>query len=95
MTATIRAIDADGHILERQDEIRKYLDDRWSRRDTSLWPGGQPWDLELSGKLAPPYGYVRGMTSGQQRDLWIRICDENEIDKAVLFPTGSGNIAKT
>jgi predicted TIM-barrel fold metal-dependent hydrolase len=95
MAGTIRAIDADGHIFERQDEIRKYLDSRWAKRDTAMWPGGQPWDLEICGKLEPPYGYVRGLTSAQQRDLWMRICDENEIDKAVLFPTGSGNIAKS
>lgn len=95
MTSTIAAIDADGHIFERQDEVRKYLDKRWSGRDTALWPGGQPWDLELSGKLEPPYGYTRGLPAKQQRELWTRICDDHEIEKAVLFPTGSGNIAKS
>lgn len=95
MSASIPAIDADGHVFERQDEIRKYLDKRWNGRDTGLWPGGQPWDLELCGKLEPPYGYTRGLSAKQQRELWTRICDEHEIEKAVLFPTGSGNIEKT
>jgi predicted TIM-barrel fold metal-dependent hydrolase len=95
MPATIPAIDADGHILERQDEIRKYLDSRWANRESALWPGGQTWDLELSGKLPPPYGYRRNMSAPEQRELWTHICDDHEIEKAVLFPTGSGNIAKS
>lgn len=90
----IAAIDADGHIMERQDEIKKYLDAKWANRPTSLWPGGQPWDTELSGKLELPYGYSRKMTAKEQVQVWNRICDEHEINKAILFPTGSGNIAK-
>ena len=95
MSAVIPAIDADGHILERQEEIKKYLDKRWTGRHSDLWPGGQTWDLEIRGKLEPPCGYVRGLNSKQQRELWGKICDDFEIDKAVLFPTGSGNIAKS
>lgn len=94
MASAIPAIDADGHILEQQDEIRPYLDDRSKGRPTPLWPGGQPWDTELSGKLEPPYGYNRSMTAKQQVEVWTRICDDHEIDKAVLFPTGSGNMVK-
>jgi predicted TIM-barrel fold metal-dependent hydrolase len=94
MATAIRAIDADGHIFERPDEIRPYLDKRWSNRTTNLWPGGQPWDTELSGKLKLPYDYNRGMGAKEQRELWTRICDEHELDKAVLFPTGSGNCSK-
>lgn len=94
MASAIPAIDADGHILELQSEISPYLDDRWNGRHTSLWPGGQPWDTELRGKLEPPYGYQRGMNAKQQVEIWTRICDDHEIDKAVLFPTGSGNVEK-
>lgn len=94
MCAAIPAIDADGHILERQDEIRKYLDKRWAGRDSSLWPGGQNWDPELSGKLPPPYGYDRRLGAKQQRELWMRILDDHDMEKAVLFPTGSGNVEK-
>lgn len=92
--SSIRAIDADGHILEHQSEIRKYLDNRWAGRESSLWPGGQSWDPELGGKLGMPCGYSRKMLSRDQRALWTRICDDYEIDKAVLFPTGSGNVPK-
>jgi len=94
MATAIPVIDADGHILEQQSEVRNYLDDRWKGRQTPLWPGGQPWDTELSGKLKPPYGYNRSMNAKQQVALWHRICDDHNIDKAVLFPTGSGNVVK-
>ncbi len=94
MATAIPAIDADGHILEQQSEVRNYLDDRWRGRQTPLWPGGQPWDTQLSGKLEPPYGYNRSMNAKQQVETWNRICDDHAIDKAVLFPTGSGNAVK-
>ena len=51
MATQIPAIDADGHIMEHQDEVRPYLDDRWKGRGTNLWPGGQPWDPDLRGQL--------------------------------------------
>ena len=40
---TIPAIDADGHILERQDEISKYLDKRWSGRDRRTGRSCSAW----------------------------------------------------
>ncbi len=92
--ATIRAIDADGHILERQDEIRPYLDDPWKNRETALWPGGQPWDTNMGGKLPPPYNYTRKMGAKEQVAVWNHILDENEIDQAVLFSTGGANVQK-
>jgi len=45
--AQIRAIDVDGHVLERQSDIRKYLDEPWIKRPTPLWPGDQPWDSDM------------------------------------------------
>jgi hypothetical protein len=45
------AIDADGHILERRDDIAKYLDSGYRKRHGPLVPGGQPWDTEMSGTL--------------------------------------------
>jgi hypothetical protein len=94
MASAFAAIDADGHILERQDEIRPYLDDRWRNRPTGLWPNGQPWDTEMQGKLQPPYGYERGMSAKQQVEIWNRILEDHDIEHAVLFPTGSGNVEK-
>ncbi len=92
--AKIPVIDADGHIMERTDEIKKYLDSKYASRPTSLWPGGQPWDTELSGKLELPYGYSRELVAKEQVAIWNRICEEHEIARVILFPTGSGNMAK-
>jgi hypothetical protein len=46
-------IDADGHVLERQSDIRKYLEPPWNRRGTSLWPSDQPFDTELFDTATP------------------------------------------
>ena len=94
MSGSIAAIDADGHILEQQDEIRKYLDGPSKGRTTNLWPGGQPWDNDLSGDVVAPCGYKRAMDSKAQREVWSNILDDHNIEMAVLFPTGSGNVAK-
>ena len=42
--SNLTAIDADGHVIERESEIRKYLKEPWNRRSTALRPGDQPWD---------------------------------------------------
>ena len=44
-------IDADGHILERSQDVWKYIEAPWSKRRGGLWPGGHPWDTELFGTL--------------------------------------------
>ena len=40
----LTAIDADGHVIEKESEIRKYLKAPWNQRSTALRPGDQPWD---------------------------------------------------
>ena len=94
MPATLTAIDCDGHFLEHSADIAKYLEGPWKGRKTSLWPGDQPWDSSLGDSIGHPYEYVRKLSAPEQVKLWHRILDENEIEKAVLFPTGSGQIAK-
>jgi hypothetical protein len=98
MGANFPAIDGDGHILERQDEIRPYLDDPWRARSTPLWPGVQPWDAHLSGNIKRPAGYGRkpGARQGarEQVDIWHRILDDHDIEQAILFTTGSANACK-
>jgi predicted TIM-barrel fold metal-dependent hydrolase len=89
-----RVIDADGHILERQSDIRKYLEPPWDKRPGPLTPGDQPWDAELYGTLPGYAGYDRDMSPAQQVELWLKIMDEYNIEEAVLFPTGAGNIPK-
>ena len=40
-------IDADGHVLEKERYIRKYLETPWDKRSTSLRTRDQPWDANL------------------------------------------------
>jgi predicted TIM-barrel fold metal-dependent hydrolase len=93
-TATLPAIDADGHILERESEILTYLEGKWKGRKTELWPGCQPWDTNLFETLGNTQNYKADLSAKGQVKTWQRILDENEIETAVLFPTGSGNIGK-
>ena len=58
-------IDADGHVLERQSDIRKYLKPPWDRRNTGLWPSDQPFDTDLFDTLGYP-GYKRDLSPAQQ-----------------------------
>jgi predicted TIM-barrel fold metal-dependent hydrolase len=98
-TPKLTAIDCDGHFMERDTEIWPYLEGRYAGRKTGLWPGGQPWDNALGGRLGGRYSYAgdrsrRVKTAAEQVALWHALMDENDIEQAVLFPTGSGNIAQ-
>ena len=84
--------DADGHILERQSDIRKYLKPPWDRRPTPLWPSDQPWDTHLFG-TRPSEGYSARMSPEEQLEAWLRVMEREGIETAVCFPTGSGRVA--
>lgn len=90
----VPVIDADGHVLERQADIRKYLEAPWQQRRTSLWPGDQPWDPDMFGKLPGYPGYPKGGSPADQVEFWLKLMDECNMEGAMLFPTGSGNISK-
>ncbi len=95
MATAFPTIDADGHILENPDEIRRYMDAPWKHRPTQLSPrNNNPWDTDLVGKIEPTNGYDRGLPAKRQVEIWNRILDDHEIEQAVLFPTGSGHIGK-
>ncbi|MHB8620608.1 MAG: amidohydrolase family protein, partial [Chloroflexota bacterium] len=81
-----RVIDADGHVMELDDQLVEYLPAPWAdmvwNRTYSLWAG---WD-----------GYVRGLRSragavgaGQGPDAatWLGFLDRNSIELSVLYPT--------
>lgn len=88
----IPAIDSDGHFLERRQDIAKYVTDKFQGRE-HLWPGGQIWDIEMKGTLGTR-GYGHDKSAAQQVEFWENVCDKHDIETAVLFPTGSGNMAK-
>jgi len=92
-------IDADGHILERQSDIAKYLQPPWDRRTTPLFPGDQPWDHQLfhtrpGTQIGHDRYYEGDMSPDEQIAEWHRIMDREAIELAVCFPTGSGNVPK-
>src|SRR5581483_217760 len=60
-------IDADGHIQERAEDIRKYLESPWDRRPSGLTPGDQPWDRDIFGKISRYPGYTRDLLPAQRR----------------------------
>jgi hypothetical protein len=89
----LTAVDADGHIIENESDIRKYLKEPWNRRSTALRPGDQPWDNHMFdsfqservwGKLAPREQIAR----------WHELMDEHQMEIAVCFPTGSGSVVR-
>jgi predicted TIM-barrel fold metal-dependent hydrolase len=99
MTTRPPLIDADGHILDRDQDIRKHLPEPWSRRGTPLFPGDQPWDSDLFGQHTPytrtsGVSYKSGMTPKEQVDAWVRIMDVEGFERAVCFPTIAGGVAK-
>lgn len=93
-TAPIPAIDADGHIYEAPDDVRRYLEAPWNRRNTPLWPGDQPWDNLLFDTLKLSFGYKQGMRPEQQIEIWHNAVESHNIETAVLFPTGTHSSAK-
>ena len=80
----IPAIDADGHFLERPEDIVPYLDDQWRGR-TELWPGDQPWATEMEATEPPPYDYEYGLSPKAQMNIWHRALDEHDMAGAALF----------
>ena len=82
------AIDTDGHIIERDSDIRKYLESPWNRRSTPLRPGDQPWDSNLFDTFEMAVAW-RNYSPSQQIDQWHKIMDQHRVEAAVCFPTSS------
>jgi predicted TIM-barrel fold metal-dependent hydrolase len=79
-------IDADGHVLERDRELREFLPPEYraieGKREYPLFA----WD-----------GWARGALSPQKREhpsveLWLRFLDATEIQLTVLYPNEGLNI---
>lgn len=79
-----RIIDADGHIVERDGDIRPRLAEPYSRRRGALLPG-DGMDTSMSGQL--------GGLEGNDIPTRLRDMDVEGIDVSVLFPTSSFNMA--
>lgn len=86
--AEYRIIDADGHVMELDDQLREhigppYRDLEW-HRSYSFWPG-----LTMDGylrSLRKPGGWAGGGTGPSAQD-WLGFLDKNRIELTVLYPT--------
>jgi hypothetical protein len=89
----LTAIDADGHVIERESEIRKYLKEPWNRRSTALRPGDQPWDNYMFDHFVTEQTWSK-LSARDQVARWHDILDEHQMETAVCFPTGSGSVVR-
>ena len=89
----LTAIDADGHVIEKESEIRKYLKAPWNQRSTALRPGDQPWDNYMFDHFVTERTWSR-LSAREQVERWQDILDEHQIETAVCFPTGSGSVVR-
>ena len=91
--SNLTAIDADGHVIEKESEIRKYLKEPWNRRSTALRPGDQPWDNYMFDHFVTERTWSK-LSASDQVARWQDILDEHQIETAVCFPTGSGSVVR-
>src|SRR4029434_2118809 len=88
--AGTKVIDADGHIIERTDELRKYLKSPFNKRGGPL-TASEPWDRDLRETLP---GHQDVFPRAPLADDWLRIMDRYEIELAFLYPTSLGNVSR-
>ncbi len=84
------AIDADGHIIERREELRQYLEPPYNKRGGTLTPS-EPWDRSLYGKLPLNQDDFPSVPSAED---WLRLMDRSQISDAYLYPTSMGNVSR-
>jgi len=85
-----KVIDADGHIIERSDELRSYLKSPFNKRGGPL-TASEPWDRDLLQTLPPE---PRTFPSAPTAQDWLRLLDENGIEQTFLYPTALGNVSR-
>ncbi len=73
-----KIIDADGHVRDRDSDIRAFMEEPYCRRQGSLLPN-DVWDSSMYGKLGMNIHDV---------PTRLRDMDKEGIDVSVLFPTG-------
>jgi predicted TIM-barrel fold metal-dependent hydrolase len=88
MTATnladVNIIDADGHVIDRDANLRKFIAEPYSRRQGSLLPN-DVWDASMYGKL---------ITKSPDLQTRLRDMDTEQIDISVLFPTSGFGVTQ-
>src|SRR6187431_1852838 len=86
--AEYRIIDADGHVMELDSELREFIgapykDLEW-HQSYSFWPG-----LTMDGYLRSlrQKGGWAGGGDGPKANHWLEFLDKNKIELTVLYPT--------
>ncbi|HEX9453798.1 MAG TPA: amidohydrolase family protein [Candidatus Binatia bacterium] len=82
--ANVNIIDADGHVLDRDADLRKFIAEPYCRRRGSLLPS-DVWDSSMYGKLDTP---------NPSLETRLRDMDTEHIDISVLFPTGGFSVTQ-
>ena len=85
-----KVIDADGHIIERTDELRKYLKSPFNKRSGPL-TASEPWDRDLQETLP---AHQKIFPRAPRAQDWLRIMDDYGIELAFLYPTSMGNVSR-
>src|SRR4029434_8632499 len=88
--AGTKVIDADGHIIERTDELRKYLKSPFNKRGGPL-TASEPWDRGLQQTLPRE---PQAFPSAPSAPDWLRLLDDHNIEQAFLYPTALGNVSR-
>jgi predicted TIM-barrel fold metal-dependent hydrolase len=83
-------IDADGHIIERRDELRPYLKSPFDKRGGPL-TASEPWDRDLQQTLPTNQELYPRVPSAED---WLRVMDAHKIERAFLYPTSLGNVSR-
>jgi hypothetical protein len=82
-------IDADGHVLEKEKYIRKYLEAPWNKRSTALRTRDQPWDANLFDSFEMAVRW-EDLSPREQIDEWHAVMEREGMVKAICFPTRVG-----
>src|SRR5207245_9785477 len=83
-------IDADGHIIERTDELRSYLKAPFNKRGGPL-TASEPWDRDLQ-ETFPARQKIFPRTP--RAEDWLRVMDQYDIAMAGRYPTSLGQVAR-
>ncbi len=79
-----KIIDADGHVRDRDADIRSHMEEPYCRRKGSLLPNDE-WDSSMYGKLGMDIHDV---------PTRLRDMDKEGIEVSVLFPTGGFAVSR-
>lgn len=87
---SIAVIDADGHITESAEQLRRYMDRKiWNRTvvgdiPAPLYPA-ETWNRSLGGRLG---------SLAPDAESWLRVMDKHGVETAILFPTAGLGLSR-